>query len=362
MLGSQNAPMKKMAAVAAASSAVLLLAALSGTAATAASNASFPFHDTALPLEKRLDDLIGRMSLHQKVGNMFMNGKMAFGNDVVPEGGDYPSMAMPNLGVGEFIFMGQGNVYRGAANGCNIGCCSCYDPPTCSGGACCCTDEAATQFPQGTGVAATWNLPLIFEMGMVAGDESWALQNRANASKSPTDYRSGASSVINILRDGRWGRAPETYGECPELTGEVAVALNKALVGYASLNATAREHADYIKIMVTIRHFVAYAGPDSQRFHFDAKVSDDDLRYTYLPAWKKLIDSDTASGVMSAISGLNGIPSAAHKELLTDMLRGEWGFDGEKRARARKKKSRKAEEILPAPSFPDACRALYSHI
>ena len=132
-------------------------------------------------------------------------------------------------------------------------------------------------------VAATWNLPLVFEMGMVASDESWALQNRANESKSPTDYRSGASSVINILRDGRWGRAPETYGECPELTGEVAVALNKALTGYAALNATGREHGDYLKIMTTVRHFVAYAGPDSQRFHFNAEVSDDDLRYTYGP-------------------------------------------------------------------------------
>ena len=177
-------------------------------------------------------------------------------------------------------------------------------------------------------MAATWNLPLIFEMGMVTSDESWALQNRANESKSPTDYRSGASSVINILRDGRWGRAPETYGECPELTGEVAVALNKALTGYAALNATGREHGDYLKIMTNVRHFVAYAGPDSQRFHFNAEVSDDDVRYTYLPAWKKLVDTDTVSGVMSAISGLNGIPSAAHKELLTDMLRGEWGFGG----------------------------------
>ena len=96
--------------------------------------------------------------------------------------------------------------------GCDIGCCSCYDPPTCTGGACCCTDQYATQFPQGTGVAATWNLPLVFEMGVVASDESWALQNRANASSAPTDYRSGASSVINILRDGRWPWAPEFGG------------------------------------------------------------------------------------------------------------------------------------------------------
>ena len=138
----------------------------------------------------------------------------------------------------------------------------------------------------------------------------------------------GCCACGQILRDGRWGRAPETYGECPELTGEVAVALNKGLTGFASLNATVREHGDRIKILTNLRHFVAYAGPDSQRFHFNAVVSDDDLRYTYLPAWKKLVESDTVSGVMSAISGLNGIPSAAHKELLTDTLRGEWGYQG----------------------------------
>ena len=62
-----------------------------------------------------------------------------------------------------------------------------------------------------------------------------------------------------------------------------------------------------------VRHFVAYAGPDSQRFHFNAQVSDDDLRLTYLPAWKRLSDAGALGGVMSAISGLNGIPSVVHK-------------------------------------------------
>jgi beta-glucosidase len=198
--------------------ALTLATALPGSSATGVADAagstplSFPFQNVTLGLEQRIDDLLSRMTVKEKIGQMFMNSKMAFGNDVVPKGGDLPSTAIPRLGVGEFIFMGDGNVYRGAGNGCNIGCCSCYNPPTCTGGACCCVDQAATQFPQGTGVAATWNLPLVFKMGVVASDESWALQNRPNASQAPTDYRSGASSVINILRDGRWGRAPETYG------------------------------------------------------------------------------------------------------------------------------------------------------
>ena len=65
-----------------------------------------------------------------------------------------------------------------------------------------------------------------------------------------------------------------------------------------------------------------------ERFHFNALVSDDDLELTYLPAWKALSDAGALGGVMSAISGLNGIPSVAHKQMLTNVLRGEWGFDG----------------------------------
>ena len=116
---------------------VSALATVAAAASSASSNQSYPFQDTALPLDKRVDDLVGRMTLHQKVGNMFMNAKMAFGNDVLPKGGDLPSTAMPNIGVDEFNFISQGNIYRGAANGCNIGCCSCYDPPTCTGGGGC---------------------------------------------------------------------------------------------------------------------------------------------------------------------------------------------------------------------------------
>jgi beta-glucosidase len=81
------------------------------------------------------------------------------------------------------------------------------------------------------------------------------------------------------------------------LTGAVAVALNKGLTGFSTLNATRREHGAYIKVLTNVRHFVAYAGPDSKRFHFDALVDDDDLRYTYLPAWKQLVQTDTVSSL-----------------------------------------------------------------
>ena len=88
----------------------------------------FPFNDATLSTDARVADLLSRMTLHEKVGQVFMSSSMAFGNDKMPKHGvDEPSTAIPRLGVPEFIFMGQGNVYRGASNGCLVNCCSCFD-------------------------------------------------------------------------------------------------------------------------------------------------------------------------------------------------------------------------------------------
>lgn len=211
--------------------------------------AHYPFNDITLGTEKRVEDLLARMTLKEKVGQLFMNAKMAWGNDQLPKGGDLPSTAVPRLGVPAFNWMSQGNVYRGASNGCTINCCSCYDGHDMHK---CCHDANATQLPQGTGVAATFNPALVFDAAIMASDESRGLQHLPN--RTVADYRSGASSVINILRDGRWGRAPETYGECPLLTGKTAVALNKGLMGYKHLADKTREHGDYIKVLPTVRH------------------------------------------------------------------------------------------------------------
>ena len=260
--------------------ALLTIAATGSSQSTTAPrwSAVYPFNNASLATNTRVSDLLSRMTLHEKIGQMFMDANMAFGNDALKNGTDLRSTAIPRLGVPEFNWMGQGNVYRGAANGCQLNCCSCYDGHNMSN---CCRDGYATQFPQGTGVAATWNPDLVFAMGVVASDESRALMHFPH--RRAADYRTGASSVINILRDGRWGRAPETYGECPVLTGDLAVAFNKGLAGFQYLNSTQRQYGDRFKVMATVRHFVAYAGPDSQRFHFSAVVDDDDLQVCEQP-------------------------------------------------------------------------------
>lgn len=304
--------------------------------------AQYPFNNVSLPAAQRAADLVSRLTLSEKVGMLFMDANMAYGNDTLPKGGDLPSTSVPRLGVPQFNWFSQGSVYRGAANGCSLGCCTACPTnaslPARSSlravaastdvGGPCCHDGFATQLPQGTGMAATWDADLVFRAGVMVSDESWGIQNGFPGGAAIADYRTGASSVINILRDGRWGRAPETYGECPFLTGSTAVAFNKGLMGYPSLNATTREFGEYIKVLPTMRHMVAYAGPDNGRFTFNAVVNEDDLRLTYLQAWAALVRAGAIGGVMSAISSLNSIPSAAHKSILVDYLKGELGFGG----------------------------------
>ena len=212
----------------------------------------YPFQNASQPAFARVSDLLSRLTLSEKVGMLFMDAAMAGGNDSLPVGGDLPSTGVPRLGVPQFNWMSQGSVYRGAANGCDLNCCTACPPDAAGssdGG--CCHDGVATQLPQGTGLAATFNPELVFALGVMASDESWGIQNGfpGGAKARLADYRTGASSVINILRDGRWGRAPETLGECPVLTGTLAVAFNKGLAGFATLDAPSREFEPLWKVV-----------------------------------------------------------------------------------------------------------------
>merc|ERR1719440_2543119 len=81
-------------------------------------------------MDTRVSDLLSRLTTHEKIGMLFMNAKMAYGNSTLDNSskdGDLASTAVPRLGLPQFNWMSQGNVYRGASNGCNLGCCSCYD-------------------------------------------------------------------------------------------------------------------------------------------------------------------------------------------------------------------------------------------
>jgi hypothetical protein len=162
----------------------------------------YPFCNVSLPEDARLDDLLARMTLSELVGQLFMDADLAYGNTTIANStlGDLASTGVPRLGLAQFNYMGQGNIYRGASNGCDLGCCTGGKPP-------CVVDlPLVSVLPQGTGLAATFDAALAFSAGVVASDESRALQT--HVPNRTVEYRSGASSVINIARDPRWGRVP----------------------------------------------------------------------------------------------------------------------------------------------------------
>ena len=178
----------------------------------------------------------------------------------------------------------------------------------------------ATVFPQAIGLAASFDTDMMFEVATAISDEVRAKYNEYRKLGPTVQYQGLTcwSPNINIFRDPRWGRGHETYGEDPYLTGRMGVAFIKGLQG----------NGKYRKADATIKHFAAHSGPEAIRHGFDSKVSEKDLYETYLAAFRYCIENAHPSAVMGAYNSINGEICCGSKKLLTDILRGELGFDG----------------------------------
>ena len=124
--------------------------------------------------------------------------------------------------------------------------------------------------------------------------------------------------MVDLVRDPRWGRGQETYGEDPYLTGCLGAAFVEGLQG---------DDPRYLKAAACAKHFAVHSGPEKVRHEFDAQVTPRDMEETYLPAFKKLVDCGV-EGFMGAYNRTNGEPCCGSKTLLVDILRGKWGFKG----------------------------------
>jgi beta-glucosidase len=178
----------------------------------------------------------------------------------------------------------------------------------------------ATQFPIPLAMASTWNPDLIEAMATAISDEARALHH-ADSEADQTKMYHGLtlwSPVINMARDPRWGRTEETYGEDPCLTTEMACRFVTGLQG---------TNPDYLKTVATIKHFVAN-NTEHNRLEVSPEVSERALREYYFPAYRDTIQRADVESIMSAYNGVNGIPCSANQWLLTDVLRGEWHFNG----------------------------------
>jgi beta-glucosidase len=179
----------------------------------------------------------------------------------------------------------------------------------------------ATVFPQAIGLAAMWDVELMHAIATAISDEGRAKHHEALRNGDHSRYHGLTfwTPNINIFRDPRWGRGHETYGEDPHLTARLGVAFVKGLQG---------DDPKYLKAVATPKHFAVHSGPEKDRHSFDARVSQKDLRETYLPAFEACVKEAKAVSVMGAYNRTNGEPCCASKTLLQDILRDEWGFDG----------------------------------
>ena len=179
-----------------------------------------------------------------------------------------------------------------------------------------------TVFPQAIGLSAMWNPDLHYQVATAISDEARARWNELEYGKLQTarftDLLTFWSPTVNMSRDPRWGRTPETYGEDPYLAGVLGTAFVKGLQGNDS---------HYLKIVSTPKHFAAN-NEEHNRFVCNPQISERQLREYYLPAFEMCVKEGKAASIMSAYNAINDVPCTANPWLLTKVLRNDWGFNG----------------------------------
>lgn len=165
-----------------------------------------------------------------------------------------------------------------------------------------------TVFPTSIGLASTWDKDLITEVGRTIARELRAQGGHI-----------GYGPVIDLAREPRWSRVEETYGEDTYLTSQMAAAM---------VRGTSPEHNGWDKgIISTLKHFVAYGIPEGGHNGNPSNVGMRDLHENFLPAFKAAIDAGALS-VMTSYNSIDGVPSTGNPELLREILKEDWGFDG----------------------------------
>lgn len=260
----------------------IILSALLSLAAAITLNAQtpeYPFRDSSLPKEQRIDDLLGRLTLEEKIA-MMQNG----------------SKGVERLDIPDYNWWNE--ALHGVARA-----------------------GVATVFPQAIGMAATFDPEEHLKTFTTISDEARAKYNEAIRQGQHLQYYglSFWTPNINIFRDPRWGRGQETYGEDPFLTAQM---------GKAAVNGLQGDDDTYFKSHACAKHYAVHSGPESLRHEFDARVSLRDLWETYLPAFQALVTEANVQEVMGAYNRFDGEPCCSSDALLVDILRDKWKFQG----------------------------------
>ena len=246
-----------------------------------------PYQNPALSAAERADDLIGRLTLDEKVKLMMDQ-----------------SPAIPRLGIPQFQWWNE------ALHG--IG-----------------RNGYATVFPITMAMAASWDDQLLHQVFTAVSDEARVKAQQAKRSGNIQRYQSLSfwTPNINIFRDPRWGRGQETYGEDPYLTEKMGLAVVRGLQGYTYDGKTI--DSKYRKLLACAKHFAVHSGPEWNRHEFNIEnLPERDLWETYLPAFKALVQEGQVAEVMCAYQRIDGQACCAQTRYEQQILRDEWGFQG----------------------------------
>lgn len=239
---------------------------------------NFAFKNPNLTTEQRVDDLVSRMSIDEKISQLMDS-----------------SPAIERLGVPEYNWWNES--LHGVARA-----------------------GYATVFPQSISIASSWDRQLIFDVANVISDEARAKHHEYLRRGQHGMYQGLTfwSPNVNIFRDPRWGHGHETYGEDPFLTGQL---------GLKYVNGLQGTNEKYLKVIATAKHYAVHSGPEPSRHLFNAETSDIDLYETYLPAFRTLVKEGHVYSVMGAYNRFRG-ESCSASPFLFNILRNVWGFDG----------------------------------
>ena len=252
--------------------------------------------DPTLTVEARVADLLGRMTLEEKIGQLMMcdarDEDLSFINTIQPGSilhilGEKIGRAMDRAAqnrLGIPLLVGEDGIHGHSFW------------------------KGATIFPTQLALAASWNPALIEKVGRVTAEEM-----------VPTGALWTFSPVLCLTRDLRWGRTGETFGEDPYLIGEFGAALIRGYQGQGLDDPTA--------VLATAKHYAGYSETQGGRDASEADISRRKLRSYFLPPFERAARAGALT-FMTGYQSMEGVPSTANRWLLTEVLKDEWGFRG----------------------------------
>lgn len=297
-------------------------------------NTNLPYRNARLPVDKRVADLLGRMTLEEKIAQtqtMWVTNQFKLlADDKGNFSPDQKTAELLKLGLGEMggpsqgasdsekatpPYFGKGPrataqftnaVQKYVIENSRLGIPVMFHEEALHG----LVSPGATSFPQAIALAGTWNVDLVRQIFSVA-----ALEGRKRGTHHVL------APVVDLARDPRWGRMEETYGEDPYLVSRIGVAAVQGFQGSGP-------NIDNQHVIATLKHFGAHGQPESGTNIGPANFSERLLREAFFYPFEMAVKEGRVMSVMPSYNEIDGLPSHANKWLLQKILRDEWGFDG----------------------------------